>query len=209
LDSILISQFDTKVDDENKVKKIIQGISQCTNTFKQLVNITKSKETNDVKTSSILNGKRFVSNFLKMTRFLSKYYPSYRSEITDILENLQKSIKTLQVLCNNAKTIKISSVTKVIPILKRDMEKIVYKTKIICKDQKVLKVKNWKKAELGSKEIYDHLVDSDKEMSDQEENQDEDEDDEDKNSTEQEIQEEEVREEEEEGEEEEIEEFDE
>jgi fanconi anemia group D2 protein len=203
LDSNLISQFDTKVEDENKVKKIIQGISQCTDTFKQLVNITKSKETNDVKTSSILNGKRFISNFLKMTRFLSKYYPSYRSEITDILENLQKSIKTLQVLCNNAKTIKISSVTKVIPTLKRDMEKIVYKTKIICKDQKVLKVKNWKKAELGSKEIYDHLVDSDKEMSDREEdNQDEEDDEEDRNSTEQEMEEEEAQEEE-------IEEFDE
>eukprot|EP01080_Neovahlkampfia_damariscottae_P009758 gene9758-2085_t len=165
LNANMISQFDLKIENEKKIKKIIEKLRDSTETFKNLIHITKTKETNDVKITSIVHGKKFFLNFLKITRFLAKQYPSHRSLINQVLENIQKSIKTLQLLCNSSKTFKNSSVTKSIPSLKRDMEKIVYQTKIICKNEK-FRVKNWKKAEVDSKDMYDKLVDESDENDD-------------------------------------------
>lgn len=153
----LLLQFDQKEKEDKKViKESLNLIQNCVIVFKILIESTTKHNPSNIQMLIIRIGKKFVFNFLKVMNYFPKIFKSFQKTITDILKDLQSSTRILQMICANGKVFKNPTIKKCIPILKRDLEKILYKVKILCKDNlEGFKLRTLKNKTMDGKEVKD------------------------------------------------------
>ncbi|KAH9737289.1 Fanconi anemia group D2 protein [Citrus sinensis] len=76
-------------------------------------------------------GGKFVDFFLKSFDFLQAHFQTHNETIIQLLKELQKATRTIQILCSEAKGLKQTVITSKIPTTKRSMERFLFRVKAL------------------------------------------------------------------------------
>lgn len=76
-------------------------------------------------------GGKFVDLFLKSFDFLQAHFQTHNETIIQLVKELQKATRTIQILCSEAKGLKQMVITSKIPATKRSMERFLFRVKAL------------------------------------------------------------------------------
>lgn len=96
----------------------------------QLVLTVKTNDKRSILTSCLKHGRTVVELFYKFAMpLLDKQFKNFPSESQDLLKNLQVSTRTLQNVCNHAKTSRDAVLAAHVPAMKKIQEHLLYRVK--------------------------------------------------------------------------------
>ena len=98
-------------------------------------------------------GKVFVDRFLKLTPLLGASFGDPTGRAVQILKEVQTTTRTLQMICSHTKVQQNAALFATIPGLKKAMEELVYRMKLIFNDNEcgsVFSIGNLKNKEIAS-----------------------------------------------------------
>ncbi|KAK4833935.1 hypothetical protein QYF36_013666 [Acer negundo] len=105
--------------------------SKCVNVVVSLVNMCKTHDKVNLRAMAVKYGGKFVDFFLKAFDFLQIHFQTHSEIIIQLVKDLQKATRTIQILCSEAKGLKQTVITSKIPYTKRSMERFLFRVKAL------------------------------------------------------------------------------
>eukprot|EP00850_Spirogloea_muscicola_P010514 SM000062S19900 [mRNA] locus=s62:222999:232155:- [translate_table: standard] len=118
----------TGLGDEN-VTNLLGELHACISIHVALVLLTRAHVKISVHAMAVKSVGYFVNTFLKGMDFLETYFEHHKDTIDMLLRDLQKSTRTVQTICSEAKGQKSMPITSRIPAVKRIMERLLFRVK--------------------------------------------------------------------------------
>ncbi|TXG57764.1 hypothetical protein EZV62_015593 [Acer yangbiense] len=113
------------------VKTHLIKTSKCVNVVVSLVNMCKTHDKVNLRAMAVKYGGKFVDFFLKAFDFLQIHFQTHSEIIIQLVKDLQKATRTIQILCSEAKGLKQTVITSKIPATKRSMERFLFCVKAL------------------------------------------------------------------------------
>ncbi|KAJ4705684.1 Fanconi anemia group D2 protein [Melia azedarach] len=104
---------------------------KCVNVVVSLVNMCRNHDKVTVHAMAVKYGGKFVDFFLKTFDFLQVHFQTHNEIIIQLVKELQKATRTIQILCSEAKGLKQTVITGKIPGTKRSMERFLFHVKTL------------------------------------------------------------------------------
>ncbi|KAL5805956.1 hypothetical protein ACOSQ4_028689 [Xanthoceras sorbifolium] len=105
--------------------------SKCVNVVVSLVNMCRTHDKVNLRAMAVKYGGKFVDFFLKAFDFLQIHFQTHSEIIIQMVKDLQKATRTIQILCSEAKGLKQTVITSKIPATKRSMERFLFRVKAL------------------------------------------------------------------------------
>eukprot|EP00049_Salpingoeca_infusionum_P013195 m.246523 g.246523 ORF g.246523 m.246523 type:complete len:1460 (+) comp15380_c0_seq2:92-4471(+) len=121
-----------KMDDEQTCVDTLASINSVCRVFMLLVQLTKNGfvRSKAMLVTCVKVSKQFLEKFVGVIMsVLDKCLKQFTGEVIGILKDLQKSTRHLQIVCNHSKIEKDVSLSSHVPALKRNLERLVVRTK--------------------------------------------------------------------------------
>ncbi|KAA8544885.1 hypothetical protein F0562_019717 [Nyssa sinensis] len=113
------------------VERILNKLRQSVNVVVSLVNMCRTNDKVSVHAMAVKYGGKFVDSFLKVFDFLQTQFQMHNELIIQLVTELQKATRTIQILCSEAKGSKQTAITSKIPATKRSMERFLFHVKAL------------------------------------------------------------------------------
>ncbi|KAJ0027301.1 hypothetical protein Pint_36585 [Pistacia integerrima] len=104
---------------------------KCVNVVVSLVNMCRTHDKVTVHAMAVKYGGTFVDTFLKAFDFLQVHFQTHNEITIQLVKELQKATRTIQILCSEAKGLKQTVITSKIPSTKRSMERFLFRVKAL------------------------------------------------------------------------------
>lgn len=112
------------------VKTTLKSWTRVVDLMNQLVVTVKTNEKRSILTSCLKHGRTVIELFYKSAMpLLDKQFKNFPTESQDLLKNLQISTRTLQNVCNHAKTSRDAVLAAHVPAMKKIQETLLYRVK--------------------------------------------------------------------------------
>ncbi|GAY32454.1 hypothetical protein CUMW_002470 [Citrus unshiu] len=113
------------------IQSHLMKMHKCVNVVVSLVSMCRNHEKVTVHGMAVKYGGKFVDFFLKSFDFLQAHFQTHNETIIQLLKELQKATRTIQILCSEAKGLKQTVITSKIPATKRSMERFLFRVKAL------------------------------------------------------------------------------
>ncbi|KAH9737271.1 Fanconi anemia group D2 protein [Citrus sinensis] len=113
------------------IQSHLMKMHKCVNVVVSLVSMCRNHEKVTVHGMAVKYGGKFVDFFLKSFDFLQAHFQTHNETIIQLLKELQKATRTIQILCSEAKGLKQTVITSKIPTTKRSMERFLFRVKAL------------------------------------------------------------------------------
>ncbi|CAA7406874.1 unnamed protein product [Spirodela intermedia] len=111
-------------------KDVFWKLQQSVDVVVSLVHMCKIHDKVSVHALAVKYGGKFVDIFLKSFDFLEAHFQLYKDIVIQMVKELQKATRTIQILCSEAKRgAKRTMVTCRVPAAKRSMERFLFRVK--------------------------------------------------------------------------------
>ncbi|CAA6669898.1 unnamed protein product [Spirodela intermedia] len=111
-------------------KDVFWKLQQSVDVVVSLVHMCKIHDKVSVHALAVKYGGKFVDIFLKSFEFLEAHFQLYKDIVIQMVKELQKATRTIQILCSEAKRgAKRTMVTSRVPAAKRSMERFLFRVK--------------------------------------------------------------------------------
>lgn len=114
----------------NTVKGTLAAWAKAVDILNHLVLTVKTLDRRSILTSCLKHGRTVVEHFYRSAMpLLDKQFKNFPTESQELLKSLQISTRTLQSVCNHAKTSRDASLAVHVPAIKRIQEQLLYRVK--------------------------------------------------------------------------------
>eukprot|EP00850_Spirogloea_muscicola_P020711 SM000224S07099 [mRNA] locus=s224:191524:200783:+ [translate_table: standard] len=114
---------------DETVTNLLGELRACISIHVALVLLTRAHVKISAHAIAVKSVGNFVNTFLKGMDFLETYFEHHKDTINLLLRDLQKSTRTVQTICSEAKGQKSMPITTRIPAVKRIMERLLFRVK--------------------------------------------------------------------------------
>lgn len=112
------------------VKSTLAAWAKAVDILNHLVVTVKTLDRRSILTSCLKHGRAVVEHFYRSAMpLLDKQFKNFPTEAQELLKSLQVSTRTLQTVCNHAKTSRDASLAVHVPAIKRIQEQLLYRVK--------------------------------------------------------------------------------
>lgn len=111
----------------NDVKFIFNYLTQGVLLFKLLVCMTKSFQKAMIVASVLKIGRKFIEMILRAMPFFQEHFLLHSERVVKLISELQVATRRMQVLCAHGKLIKDQSAASQVPMVKKLLEKLIYR----------------------------------------------------------------------------------
>lgn len=168
------------------IKATLKSWDKVVELLNHLVLTVKTNDKRSILTSCLKHGRTVVELFYKSAMpLLDKQFKNFSTESQGLLKNLQVSTRTLQNVCNHAKTSRDAVLAAHVPAMKKIQEHLIYRVKAMLAANGCanafwmgnLKNKNLKGQEIVSQSIVSDSEDDQQQAADDSSSEDDEDDD--------------------------------
>lgn len=120
------------------VKFMFNYLTQAVLLFKLLVCMTKSFQKSVIVASVLKVGRKFIEMILKVMPFFQEQFLQHSERVMRLISELQVATRRMQVLCAHGKLIKDQSAASQVPMMKKLLEKLIYRSEELASANGVL-----------------------------------------------------------------------
>lgn len=157
------------------VKSTLACWAKAVDILNHLVVTVKTLDRRSILISCLKHGRVVVENFYRSAMpLLDKQFKNFPSESQELLKSLQISTRTLQTVCNHAKTSRDASLAVHVPQIKRIQEQLLYRVKSMLAANgcaSAFWAGNLKNKNLKGQEILSQSINGDSEADEQSESE--------------------------------------
>ncbi|KAL9656234.1 hypothetical protein ABK040_007849 [Willaertia magna] len=117
--------------DEKYIRNSLTTIFTCVKYFSDLVLLSKQKPNSQAIQATLIGSHQFITNFLKFSRYFAKHFKTSKERVSSIFNKLSLGTKQLDRICQDTKLTLNKTLAKVIPKVKKQLESVNGKVKII------------------------------------------------------------------------------
>lgn len=120
------------------VKFVFSYLTQAVLLFKLLVCMTKSFQKSMIVASVLKVGRKFIEMILRVMPFFQDQFLLHSDRVIKLISELQVATRRMQVLCAHGKLIKDQSAASQVPMVKKLLEKLIYRSEELASANGVL-----------------------------------------------------------------------
>lgn len=117
---------------------VFNYLTQAVLLFKLLVCMTKSFQKSMIVASVLKTGRKFIETILRVMPFFQDQFLSHSDRVMKLISELQVATRRMQVLCAHGKLIKDQSAASQVPMVKKLLEKLIYRSEELATANGVL-----------------------------------------------------------------------